>query len=317
MIMPMLDDSILNSYMKAGKAVAEALKLGQALARPGTKLLDLGELLESKIKQNGAELAFPVNLSMNECAAHYSPIIDDQHILPPIGLLKIDCGAHFEGYIADAAITVNLGKESGLNSNLIQAVQDALYHAIKHFKPGTMVREIGQIIQREIEKFPNIRPIINLGGHQLKQWNLHAGIFVPNHGQSSDTYVLKEGDQFAIEPFSTNGVGSIKNGPEMAIFRVENIQKKKNLPMDEKLLLKKFKDTFHSLPFSPRWVDFIPKARIQDTILKYFQNGVFDGYHTFIERGNGMVAQMEHTVIVTNDGGLPTTWWENFNPLEK
>ena len=121
-----IDDAVLEHYMKAGKAVAAALKLGKMLARPGTKLLDLGSLIEEEIKKNGAELSFPVNLSLDTCAAHYSPIIEDSTILPSQGLLKIDCGSHVEGYIADAAITVNLGNEEGLKATLVKAAEEAL-----------------------------------------------------------------------------------------------------------------------------------------------------------------------------------------------
>jgi methionyl aminopeptidase len=312
-----IDDVVLEHYMKAGKAVAAALKLGRLLARPGTKLLDLGSLIEGEIKKNGAELSFPVNLSLDTCAAHYSPIIEDPTIIPPQGLLKIDCGAHVEGYIADAAITINLGHEDGLKATLVKAAEEAIYAAVKHFKPGVSVKEIGSYIQREIEKYPGLKPISNLGGHQLKQYNLHAGTFIPNNSMGGDNYKLKEGDQFAVEPFSTNGIGLIKDGPEMTIFRIESIAKKKNPPMQDRLRLEKFKKTFKTLPFSPRWIDFLPKDQINDAITRYLHWGVISGYHTFVERGNGLVAQAEHTLIVTKDGGLPTTWWEDFDYWEK
>ncbi len=85
---------------------------------------------------------------MDECAAHYSPVIDDPKVLPAKGLLKIDCGAQVDGFIADAAVSVNLDKEDELNNTLITAAEDGLYQAIKNFKAGVNVKEIGQIIQR-------------------------------------------------------------------------------------------------------------------------------------------------------------------------
>jgi len=311
-----LDPLILEKYMKAGKAVAAALKIGKVVARPGAKLIDVANLIEGEIKNNGADLSFPVNLSLNECAAHYSPIINDTKVLPANGLLKIDCGAHVDGFIADAAITVNLDKNDVKFDPLIKGAEDALYKAIKNFKPGTNVREIGAIIQKEIEKY-QVKPVSDLGGHQLKQWNLHAGTFVPNVAGSTDNYILQEGDQFAVEPFSTNGYGAIRNGPDITIFRVANIHKKKNASMEDRTRMAKFKSEFSSLPFSPRWIKFLPVSNIDLIIQRYHGWGVLDGYNTFIERGLGMVAQAEHTVIVGKDGGIPTTWWENFDPLEK
>ena len=99
----------------------------------------------------------------------------------------------------------------------------------------------------------------------------------------------------------------------MTIFRVKGIKKKKNLPMAEKIRLQNFKKKFKTFPFSPRWIDFIPKSQINGAISKYLRQGILDGYHVFIERGNGIVSQHEHTIIVTKDGGIPTTWWEDFD----
>ena len=78
---------------------------------------------------------------MDECAAHYSPVIDDPKVLPAKGLLKIDCGAQVDGFIADAAVSVNLDKEDELNNTLITAAEDGLYQAIKNFKAGVNVKE--------------------------------------------------------------------------------------------------------------------------------------------------------------------------------
>ena len=108
--MPPLESEITEKYLKAGQAVAKALKLGYKLARPGTNLYDLATILENSIIENGADgWSFPANLSLDVEAAHYSPIIDDSKILPKEGLLKIDLGGHVDGYVSDAAITKNLG----------------------------------------------------------------------------------------------------------------------------------------------------------------------------------------------------------------
>ena len=134
---------------------------------------------------------------------------------------------------------------------------------------------------------------------------------------SNDDYKLQQGDQFAIEPFSTNGYGAIKNGPLITIFRVGNINKKKNASMDDRVRLQKFKGQFKTLPFSPRWVDFLPKDQVNAYIDKYKGWNVLDAYNIFVERGNGMVAQAEHTVIVDQETGIPTTWWEDFDVSER
>ncbi len=308
-----LDDHVIDSYLKAGKAVGHALALGQKIARPGTNIKDLADILEQDILDRADGWAFPANIGLDHYAAHYSPIIDDPILLPEEGLLKIDLGGHVDGFIADAAVTVNLGKTQGLYADLCSAVIDALYAVIKLAKPGVNVRDLGAVIQTEIEKYPNIRPVSNLGGHGLGQWDLHSAPFVPNVANSGDNYILKEGDQIAIEPFATNGYGAIKNGKDLTIFEVKNIHKKKNLPQIEKLRLQKFKKKFGKLPFSPRWIDFMPQNQINAAILKYYRQGILSGYHVFEERAKGIVSQQEHTLLITKEGAIPTTWWEDFD----
>jgi methionyl aminopeptidase len=309
-----LSSHAIDCYFQAGSAVAHALKLAQQITRPGTNVLALANLLEQDILDHGAEgLGFPANIGLDNIAAHYSPVIEDPMNLPDTGLVKIDLGAHMDGYIADAAITVNLGNTPGLYANLMNAVRDALYTAIGIIRPGISTRTVGIAIQSAIQKYEGLRPISNLGGHRVSQWDLHGSPFIPNISDAIDDYIFQEGDQMAVEPFSTNGYGAIRNGSDITIFEVKNIHKKKNLPQLERSRLIKFKEQFKNFPFSPRWIDFIPKDQISSTILKYYRQGILDGYHVFEERGNGLVAQQEHTMLISHDGATPTTWWEDFD----
>ncbi len=308
-----LTDEVIEKYMKAGKAVAHALKLAYQICRPGTNMGDLANVLESDILAQGADgLSFPANIGLDENAAHYSPVIQDPNILPDHGLVKIDLGSHVDGYIADAAVTINLGNDGGVHETLIKAAKEALYGAIGIAKPGVSVKTIGAMIQTQIEKYKGLSPISNLGGHRVSQWDLHGAPFIPNVGSGQENYVLKEGDQLAFEPFTTNGYGAIKNGKDITIFEVKNIHKKKNLPQKDRFRLKKFKEKFGVFPFSPRWVDFIPEDQVNAVISKYHRQGILQGYNVFVERAQGMVAQHEHTLLITKEGAIPTTWWEEF-----
>ena len=107
----MTEDSIQN-YIKAGKALVIAKRLARKIIKPGASFLEIANKVENEILKQGCELSFPINMSLNEIAAHYSPPIDDKTIIPENGLLKIDCGSHFNGYIADSAFTINLDELS-------------------------------------------------------------------------------------------------------------------------------------------------------------------------------------------------------------
>jgi methionyl aminopeptidase len=302
-------DEIFESYLKAGKAVAKALELGKVITRPDANYLDIATLCEGEILKNGCDLAFPINISLNEIAAHYSPIIDDKTKVPEQGLIKIDCGAHFNGYIADAAVTINIGENKGIYQDLVNAANEGLKVAIKNFNVGTNLVEIGTLIERAITSY-NVKPVSNLGGHALDQHNLHAGAFVPNIPQAGSNYKIKLDDAFAIEPFSTNGAGRITEHRDTTIFRVGNVKTKK-LKLKDRALAQKFKQKFKTLPFSPRAIDFIEKQRIKNTIDRFRRYHIIEGYPIFIEIAKGFVAQAEHTVIVTDEGAHITTVLDN------
>ncbi|OLS13525.1 MAG: methionine aminopeptidase, partial [Promethearchaeota archaeon CR_4] len=97
-----------------------------------------------------------------------------------------------------------------------------------------------------------------------------------------------------------------KDGNQFYIYRYDKT-KKKNINMQDKRIQQQFKDNFSTLPFSPRWIDFIPSAQIDHTLKRFVSWDVLHYYPILVERGNGLVAQFEHTVIVEHDGAVVTT----------
>ncbi len=297
-----MEDEIIESYLKAGKAVAKALKLAKLITRPGTKFLDIATLCEGEILKAGCGLGFPANISLNAIAAHYSPELEDPTICPPRGLLKVDCGAEINGYVADAAVTINIGGDKGIYEDLVKASEDGLNAAIKTARAGVGVAEIGKQIYKAIIKH-NVKPVSNLGGHGLDVYEIHDSPFIPNIPNSGDTSRLKQDKAYAIEPFTTNGYGAIQPGKTTNIFEFVGMKKKKNMKLEDISLAHKFKNKFSTLPFSPRAVDFIDGSdNINSTIDKFVKRRILKGYPIFEEIGGGLVAQSEHSLLVLQDG---------------
>jgi len=291
----------IESYIRAGKAVIAAKKVAVKLIKPGVPFLEIANSCEEEILNYGCELSFPINMSLDEIAAHYSPSIDDNTIVPKKGLLKIDIGSHHDGYIADSAITININNDETLQ-NIIDAAQEALEAAIEIFKPGTKLYELGDVIAKTINN-RGLEPIYNLGGHELKRYNLHAGPFIPNYKAISHNQILKPGDAYACEPFATSGKGIVENGTKSYIYRFKKT--KKGLPFIEKNYMDKINKLTKKLPFSPRLLEkhnTIPKNKIQRTIDVFVRKKILDHYPILIEKTKKPVAQQEHTIIIDMDG---------------
>ncbi|MFX0009505.1 MAG: type II methionyl aminopeptidase [Candidatus Hermodarchaeota archaeon] len=292
----------LESYIKAGKAVASAKRLARDITKPGVLLIDVANKCEEKILNEGCELSFPTNISLNEVAAHYSPPIDDPTIVPDRGLLKIDIGAYYDGYIADSPITINIDNDTTLQA-FIDAAISGLEAAIQIFKPGVKLYELGEAIANKIINF-GLKPIRNLGGHELKQYELHAGPFIPNYKDTTHKQVLNPGDAYACEPFTTSGDGWVVNGKNSYIYRF--IKKvKKNMPYEELNYMNKIDNLTKKLPFSPRlleYYDIIPKNKIQKIIDIFLRKQILTHYPILIEQTGAPVAQEGHTIVIDVDG---------------
>lgn len=281
--------SEFEDYIKAGKIASQAREYGKKLFKPGAKIVDIAEAIEQKMRDLGAEPGFPVCISLNDMAAHYSPFINDIIELKEGDLVKLDMGSHINGFVADTACTIEI--KTSKFKNLIKASEDALAAAIKVVKPGVALAEVGKAIQATIEK-AGFHSITNLCGHGLNQYIVHDWPTVPNY-DNKDPTKLKEGQAIAIEPFSTTGLGLVSDGKPCGIYVL--INKKPTRLQSARQVIQFIEKNYNTLPFSCRWIK-VPNAQF---ILRTLENeGILKQYTQLPEKSKGMVAQTEHSIIV-------------------
>ncbi|MDT7875573.1 MAG: type II methionyl aminopeptidase [Sulfolobaceae archaeon] len=282
---------------KAGKIAAKARDEGAKLIRAGAKVYDICETVEKIIIENGAQPAFPCNLSINQEAAHYSPLINDEKVIPEGAVVKLDVGAHIDGYITDTAVTVVLNDKY---QKLADAAKDALKAAISVVKPGIDIGEIGKSIEKIIKVY-GYKPIKNLGGHLIKRYELHAGVFIPNIYERGMGRVI-EGNTYAIEPFATDGEGFVIEGKDVTIYSIKNLNAK-GLSDEEREFLMKIYEKVNKNPFSERWFRNLGEVEyIREMLKSLTRKGALRSYPVLIEIKKGFVSQFEHTLLVTKGG---------------
>jgi methionyl aminopeptidase len=290
-----MKEDIFEKYRDAGILAAKILRSSSQRIRVGASYLDLVESIEEQVKEEGAELAFPLNLSLNEDAAHDTASPGDERVFTKGDVAKLDLGVQLDGYIADTATTIDLGS----NSLLLEASEQALESALKLVCPGATAGELGSAIQREIES-RGYRPISNLTGHGLDRYILHRQPTIPNVGISGGV-VLEEGMVFAIEPFATTGSGHVGEKTRKEIYSQVS-QKPVRIPA-ARTILKKVKDR-HGLPFARRWLN---EKKLDITLPALVRSQVLHVYPVLSDIPGSLVSQHEHTVIVTVDGCIVTT----------
>lgn len=293
-----MDEETEKKYVEAGRIAREAREIAVEKAEPGATLLEIAEAAEQYIRSEGAKPAFPVNLSIDDHAAHFTPPMDGGTVLEEDDLLNIDVGAHMDGFIGDTAVTVD---PSGENTELVAASKEALEAAIDVVEPGAKLADIGAAIQEAIEA-RGFNPVRNLSGHGLGEYEQHTGKTIPNIETGSEEE-LERGEAIAIEPFATDGAGKVKNGRPGHIFRLDGGNTRGRT---ERKLLGEVKDRFRTLPFTSRWIDSIPQARVATTVQNLVRAGNLHAYEILVEEAGGLVSQKEHTVIVDDDPVVTT-----------
>ncbi len=289
----MLRDEEIEKYLAAGRIVADALELARKKTKPGVSVSFLVSELENFIEKKGGELAFPVNVSLNDCAAHDTADISDERVIPENAIVKVDVGAHVDGYIADAAITIDL---SGKYGKLVECVEKALSRALDLFTPGREVTEISETIQRTIEGH-GYKPVVNLTGHKLERYNLHGDVAIPNI-KLKVPYRLKKGDVFAVEPFATTGSGKVVESGDAKIFSFLKRAKTRN-PVARRIL--DFGEKRRGLPFVLRWVFEKKTPMLSIAVRELVNSGALYDYHPLKDIEGSVVAQAEHSVIVDDE----------------
>jgi methionyl aminopeptidase len=292
-----MDDNELELFRQAGKIASKVREDSKSLIMVGESLLDIAETIEQMIGEEGGKPAFPVNISINDIAAHYTPEFESDLALGEKDLVKVDLGIEVNGALSDTAYTVDL---DGGNGNLVKASDEALANAIKAIRPGVTVGEIGGVIEETIKGY-GYNPISNLSGHMIKSNELHAGVEIPNI-KTNDPYRFIEGDIFAVEPFATTGSGHVEDLEQVEIFSIympSKVRMRQSRKIVEFVL-----QNYGMLPFAERWVrkSFASKLLVSAALKELLQNHFIRGYPVLREVGRGLVSQKEHTVRVTKDG---------------
>jgi len=287
-----MDAETLAKYKKAGKIAAEALEYGKGLIKKGALLVDIADKIEKKIFELKAEPAFPVQLSLNETAAHYCPDMDDKTVLED-QLVCLDIGVHIDGFIGDNACTVDL---SNSNDDLVNASKKALEDAGKILKPGIKLREIGKVIEETISSF-GFNPVRNLSGHGLEQYNVHTTPTIPNFDNKDETKL--EAGVIAIEPFATNGDGMIGEKGIANVFSLV-VKKPVRVRFMRNMLMEINK--YNKMPFTKRWLykKFSP-AKINFALTQFNNLGIIKEYPPLVEKSNGLVSQAENSFLIDDE----------------
>lgn len=199
---------------RAGLLVWGALEKMRAMVRPGISTKELDEFAESYTVKNKAHPAFKgyrgypgsVCTSINQEVVHGIPSANRR--VREGDILSMDFGVELDGYFADAALTVPVGKIAPEREKLLRVTRESLEHAIDKVRPGNRLGDVSAAVQEWVEKngFSVVREFV---GHGIGT-RMHEDPQLPNYGTPGQGARLQEGMVLAIEPMVNTGGPAVK-----------------------------------------------------------------------------------------------------------
>jgi len=208
-----------------------------------------------------AGMGFPTGLSINHCAAHYTPNSGNKVVLKAEDVMKVDFGVHVNGRIVDSAFTMSFDSKY---DNLLAAVKDATDTGIREAGIDVRMSDIGAAIEEVMSSYEvtlngqttHVKPIRNLNGHNINQYQIHGGKSVPIVKSSTDQTKMEEGETFAIETFGSTGKGYVHDDMETSHYAKNVDAPRVDLRVaSAKSLLNVINKNFGTLPFCRRYLD--------------------------------------------------------------
>lgn len=213
----------IDQMREAGAFVADALTTAAALATPGTNLLVIDAAIHALIRERHAESCYidyhpsfgampfgkVICTSVNDAVLHGLPF---DYTLRDGDLLSLDFAASVNGWVADSALSLIVGKPSDRSQaerdgRLIETTERALEAGIAAAQPGGKVGDVSAAIA-DVARAAGYRINTDFGGHGVGR-TMHGEPHVPNDGRPGRGYPLRPGLVIAIEPWFCEGTDEI------------------------------------------------------------------------------------------------------------
>ncbi|KAL4927203.1 peptidase [Aspergillus undulatus] len=306
-----MNNDFLQEYRQGAEVHRQVRQYAQKNIKPGQTLTEIAEGIEDSVRaltgHQGLEegdnikggMGFPCGLSINHCAAHYTPNAGNKMVLQQGDVMKVDFGAQLNGRIVDSAFTMSFDP---VYDPLLQAVKDATNTGIREAGIDVRMSDIGAAIQETMESYEielngttyPVKAIRNLNGHNIDQHVIHGGKSVPIV-KGGDQTKMEEGEVFAIETFGSTGKGYVREDMETSHYAL--VPNAPQVPLrlsSAKNLLNVINKNFGTLPWCRRYLDRLGQDKYLLGLNNLVQSGIVQDYPPLCDIKGSYTAQYEH-----------------------
>ena len=210
--------SQIQKMRDAGKLLYEVEQRVRERIVPGVTTADLDVLAEQLIRRGGAipsekgYQGYPCSIcaSVNDVVVHGIP--SDKIILKEGDIITVDCTLVRDGWQADSAFTVGVGKISPEAMKLIRTTEECFWEGIRQCVLGKRLGDLGHAVETHAKE-NGFQPIRDYTGHGIGR-EMHEDPSVYNFGEPARGLRLRAGMTIAVEPMISQGDWHIENDPD-------------------------------------------------------------------------------------------------------
>ncbi|KAJ1989078.1 Methionine aminopeptidase 2 [Dimargaris cristalligena] len=300
-----------NNARRAAEVHRRVRQYARKVIQPGMTTTEIVNVIENGtrrlVEASGIEagIGFPTGVSLNNCAAHYTPNAGDKTVLQYDDVLKVDIGVQVKGRIIDSAFTLTFNPRY---DPLVEAVREATNAGIREAGIDVRLNDVGAAVEEvmtsyELEldgKTYQVKPIRNLYGHSIDPYIIHAGKSVPIVANGDQTK-MEEGEYFAIETFGSTGKGYVVPEGVCSHYARNPEVDPKRIPLRvprAKSLLSTIEKNFGTLPFCRRYLDRLGEDKYLLGLRNLVDSGILNEYPPLNDIPGCFTAQFEHTILL-------------------
>jgi len=200
----------LAALKEAGRVVQLVIAEMRAAVRPGITTLALDTIGGEVMREHGARSAprlvygFPGEncISVNDEVVHGVPA---RRALAEGDLVKLDVTVEKAGFMADACVTVPVGRVAARAAALAEAAEHAFRVALREVRPGRRACDVGAAVEEAVER-RGFKVVRSLTGHGIGR-TIHEEPTIPNWADPTHRAWLEEGMVITLEPIICAGSG--------------------------------------------------------------------------------------------------------------
>mmetsp|Transcript_13827 Transcript_13827/g.11789 ORF Transcript_13827/g.11789 Transcript_13827/m.11789 type:complete len:383 (+) Transcript_13827:60-1208(+) len=320
---------VLDKYQQAGKIVNAALEKVIAKTVAGAKIVEVCEFgdkyLEDEVKKvyNKKKMekgiAFPTCISVNNVCGHFSPLRSEESedaILKEGDVAKIDLGCHIDGFIAQAAHTVVVGKDKstgaeGRKAEVILAAYNALQASLRHLRPGSKNYDVTETVEKISETF-GCNPVEGVLSHEVKKHLIDGNNSIINkqtYDQKVEEFEFGVNQVFGLDIIISTGEGKPKETEFRTTVFKRALERSYSLKLKAaRTFFAEVTERFPTLAFSLRSFDDENVAKMG--IKESMNHDLFYPYPVLADKKGEVVAHFKYTVAILKNStqvlaGLP------------